>query len=118
MGRVGPSGELGCEAGGGRERVATSASAGASPARGCPSSSTGSAARQGRSSEHPVVVGGVVGDDLQDIPVLDDLAVGVEAEDVDAGVVVVAGPGLMAVQDDMVTLGNRANEPHPLARVV
>jgi hypothetical protein len=36
--------------------------------------------------------------------VLDDLAGGVEAEDVDAGVVVVAGPLLEAVQDDEVPL--------------
>jgi hypothetical protein len=39
--------------------------------------------------EHPVVVGGCVGDDLKWVPVLDDLAVMVEADDVDAGLLVI-----------------------------
>jgi hypothetical protein len=54
--------------------------------------------------EHFVVVARLGRDDLEDIPVLDDLVVLVEAEDVDAGVVVVAGPLLEAVQDDEVPL--------------
>jgi hypothetical protein len=57
----------------------------------------------------------VVRDDLQDVPVLDDLAVGVETDDVDPGAVVVAGPAPVAVQDDEVVLGDRAQEPHLLA---
>ena len=52
------------------------------------------------SSEHAVGVGGGVGDDLQHVPMLDDLAVVGQAEDVDAGVVRVAGPLLEAMQDD------------------
>jgi GNAT superfamily N-acetyltransferase len=40
--------------------------------------------------------------------VLDDLPVAVEPEDVDSRVVVVAGPGLVAVKHDVVVLGNRA----------
>jgi hypothetical protein len=50
--------------------------------------------------EHPVGVRRLDWDDLEYVPVLDDLAVVVEAEDVHSGVVVVAGPVLQAVQDD------------------
>ena len=49
---------------------------------------------------------------------LDDLAVVVEPEDVDAGVLVVAGPGLVAVQDDEVALGDHPLELDSLARVL
>ena len=50
--------------------------------------------------EHPILVGGCLGDDLQDVPVLNDLAVLVEPEDVDPGVVMVTRPDLAAVQHD------------------
>ncbi len=69
-------------------------------------------------SEHPVVVGRDVGDHLEDVPVLDDPAVVVEAEDVDSGVVVVAGPTLVAVQHDQVAFGDGALELDVLAGVL
>jgi hypothetical protein len=47
--------------------------------------------------------------------VLDDLAVAVEAEDVDSRVVLATGPALVAVQDDEVALGDRALELDALA---
>src|SRR4030095_2176395 len=59
-----------------------------------------------RRSEHAVAVRRLGGNDLQHVPVLDDLAVAVDAEDVDPGVVVVARPALVAVQDDEVCLGD------------
>src|SRR5688572_26336486 len=64
----------------------------------CYPSGRGRYARRGRASEHPVVVPRLGGDRLQDVPVLDDPAGLVEAEDVDPGVVLVAGPVLKAVQ--------------------
>ena len=66
-------------------------------------------------SEHPVVVGRRLGDHLQDVPVLDDLPVRVEPEDVDARVVVGAWPGLMAVQDDVVAFREGPDEVDVLA---
>ena len=50
-------------------------------------------------SKHAVVVRRIPGNDLQHVPVLHDPAVAVEPEDVDARVVVVARPVLVAVQD-------------------
>jgi hypothetical protein len=52
-------------------------------------------------SEHRVVVGGGVGDDQQNVPVPDYLALVVEAEDVAAGIVFVSRPRLVAAQDDI-----------------
>ena len=49
---------------------------------------------------------------------LDDLAVCIEAEDVDACVVVIAGPVLEAVQHHQVTLGHAATELDTLAWVL
>jgi hypothetical protein len=42
--------------------------------------------------------------------VFDDFSVEIETEDVDAGVDLIAGPRLSAMQHDEVTFGNRANE--------
>jgi hypothetical protein len=42
---------------------------------------------------------------LEDVPVFDDLAVAVETENVDSGVVMVVRPGLVAVEHDVVVLG-------------
>jgi len=50
--------------------------------------------------------------------VLDDPAVVVEAEDVDPGVVLVAGSVLEAVQHDEVSLGDGALELDALSRVL
>ena len=48
---------------------------------------------------------------------LHHLAVVVEVEDVDAGVLLVTGPGLEAVQDDAVALGESPLELDPLAGI-
>src|SRR3954451_18175000 len=57
---------------------------------------------------------------LQHVPVLDDLAGAVEAEDVDAGPVAVriGRPHLVAVQHDEIAFGERALDAHALARVL
>ena len=51
---------------------------------------------------------------------LDDLAIAVEAEDIDAGIVVVAGPVLLAMQHDKVAIGKGALDldsfPWPFVR--
>jgi len=50
--------------------------------------------------------------------VLDDLAVAAEAEDVDSGLVVIAGPLLEAVEHDQVAVGDCAHELDRLAGVL
>jgi hypothetical protein len=54
---------------------------------------------------HPILVGGCLGDDQHDVPVLNDFAVLVEPENVDPGVVMVTRPDLVTVQHDVVVLG-------------
>ena len=66
-------------------------------------------------SEHAVVVGCRLRDDLEHIPVLDYLAVGVDSEDVDTGVVMVTRPHLVAVQHDVLTLCDGSYELDPLS---
>jgi hypothetical protein len=56
-------------------------------------------------------------DGLQHVPVLDDLARVVEAKDVDACPVAVAGPLLVAMEDDVAPLGDGPLELHLLAGV-
>src|SRR5438128_11174332 len=67
--------------------------------------------------EHAVLVGGRLGDDLQDVPVLDDLAVVVEPEDVDCAVVVIPGPVLEAMKYDDVAFADGSLELNALAGV-
>jgi hypothetical protein len=50
----------------------------------------------------PILVAGCLGDDLQDVPVLNDFAVLVEPEHVDPGVVMLTRPDLVTVQHDVV----------------
>ena len=50
-------------------------------------------------------MGHIVRDDLQHIPVLYDLAVVIEAKDIYAGPIVLSGNLLMAVEDNVVTIG-------------
>ena len=52
-------------------------------------------------------MGRLAGHDLQHVPVLNDLAVGIEAKDIDAGIVVAVGPDLMAVQDKALLLDKK-----------
>jgi len=68
--------------------------------------------------EHGVVVRRLGRDDLKDVPVFDDFAGFVEAKDVYAGVVVVARPLLIAVQDDEVAFCDDTLEVHLFPGVV
>jgi hypothetical protein len=65
----------------------------------------------GRYSEHPIGIDGLVGNDLQHVPVFDDLSVRVEAEDVHARPDVIAGPVLAAMQDDEIALDHDHFKP-------
>ena len=49
---------------------------------------------------------------------LNDLAEVIESEDVDARILLVTGPGLSAVQHDVVAFSNRTDELDMLAEVV
>lgn len=69
------------------------------------------------SSEHPVRIGRTGGQDLQHVPVLDELATAVEPEDVDPGIIVAARPVLEAVQDDEIALGDHPLDVHALAGI-
>lgn len=55
---------------------------------------------------------------MQHIPALHNLARGIETEDVDSGIVMVAGPVPAAVQDDEVILGDDPLELNSLVWVV
>ena len=68
--------------------------------------------------KHRVRVRRCGGDELQDIPVLDELAALVEPKDVDLCVVVVAGPALVTVEDAQVTFGNRPFELDALTGIL
>jgi hypothetical protein len=60
---------------------------------------------------------GRVGDDLQHIPMLGDLAVLGQAEDVDARVIMVAGPVLPTVEDNEVSFGNASYNLNTFSRI-
>ena len=68
--------------------------------------------------EHGVVVLRRIGNDLQHVPVLDDLSGIVESEDVDASVIVIARPGLVAMQNNEIALCDHPFELNALAGVV
>jgi hypothetical protein len=53
---------------------------------------------------------------LQDVPVFDDLAVIIEAEDIHSGPHMIAGPILAAMKDHVVALGDHMFEFHTPAR--
>src|SRR5262245_53934182 len=69
-------------------------------------------------SEHPVRIGGLVRDDLQHVPMLDNPALRIEAENVDTGPDMVTRPVLPAMQDDEIALGYHLHEFDALARVI
>jgi len=70
-----------------------------------------------RRSEHAVAVSRPFGYRLEHVPVLYHLAVGIQAEDVDAGPVRLTGPDLVAVQHHVVALSDHPHELYLLARV-
>ena len=87
------------------------------------SCSGGAAGVDGQTSwplEHCVCMGGFTGHNLQDVPVLDDLATFIEAEDVNARpiLVCVCGPLLVAMQDNKVSFSDGSLEVHALSWVL
>src|SRR5216684_5000133 len=76
---------------------------------------TGKAAQD---SEHRIGIRRFFRHTLQYVPVLNHLAVVVEAEDVDTGPVGIAGPCLVAVQHHVAPLGDDALELDMLARIL
>jgi hypothetical protein len=69
-------------------------------------------------SKHRVVVSRVLGDHLQHIPMLNDLARFVKSEDVYSGPLFVTGPTLKAVQHDVVTFGYDSLDFHVFAGIL
>jgi hypothetical protein len=61
-------------------------------------------------AKYSVLVRRCFGDRLQDVPLLDDVAVPVYAEDADADVLMVAGPDLVTMLNHIVALGECALE--------
>src|SRR5215207_8918859 len=57
------------------------------------------------------------GDGLKDVPVLDDLGVVVQTQDVDSGVVLVAWPCLVVAENDEVRIGEPSLELDALGGV-
>ena len=60
----------------------------------------------------------LVRDRLQHVPVLDNSATAVEAEDVDLGVIPVAGPMLETVKHDEIAIGEGTFDLDTLARIL
>ena len=69
-------------------------------------------------SEHAVGIDALIGHDLQDVPVFDDFALSIEAEDVHSGPDVITGPILAAMKDHVVAFGDYVFEFHELAGVI
>src|SRR4051812_36400647 len=69
-------------------------------------------------SEHRVGVLRFFRDTLELVPVLDDLSVLIEPKDVDARPIPIAWPLLPAMQDDVLALGDGADEVDLLPRVL
>lgn len=59
-----------------------------------------------RRLEHAIVVHACGRQFLEHVPVLDDLAIFVQPEDVDTGIFQAFRPDLVTVQDNMIALGN------------
>ncbi len=68
--------------------------------------------------EHRIAVRGLGGDTLKHVPMLHDLAVGVEAENIDPRPVSVVRPVLIAVEHHVVAFGDHAPELDPLAGIL
>src|SRR6185503_1652258 len=75
-------------------------------------------ARRRSFSKHRVLVFRPCWNPLKHVPVLDDLSLLVESEDVDPRPVAIARPVLVAVQHHVVALTDHAFELNPLARVL
>ncbi len=69
-------------------------------------------------SKHRIVVCCVTRNDLQHIPMFHDLTVIIKPENIHAGIVVIAGPVLMAMQDHEIALGDCAFERYAFSRIL
>src|SRR3984893_3679013 len=74
--------------------------------------------RAARPSKHSIGVCGLVGHNLQHVPVLHDLTLFIELEDVDSGPHVITGPILATMKDHIVTFGDYPFEFHTLAGII
>src|SRR6202048_1360051 len=74
--------------------------------------------RASRPSKHSIGVCGLVGHNLQHVPVLHDLTLFIELEDVDSGPHVITGPILATMKDHIVTFGDYPFEFHTLAGII
>src|SRR3979411_1552864 len=74
--------------------------------------------RAARPSKHSIGVCGLVGHNLQNVPVLPDLTPFIELEDVDSGPHVITGPILATMKDHIVTFGDYPFEFHTLAGII
>jgi hypothetical protein len=68
--------------------------------------------------DHAVGIGRGIRHALDGVPMLDDLALLIQAEDVDSDPIIVAGPFLAGVQHHVVAFGDGALEEHLLAGVI
>src|SRR5260221_14130955 len=67
--------------------------------------------------KHSIAIGGRGRNDLEHVPMLDDLARLGQAEDVDPGIILVPRPMLEAVKDHVIALGQDAPELDALAGI-
>src|SRR5439155_20013932 len=68
--------------------------------------------------EHRIVVGRVLRDALENIPVFNDFAVVIESKNIDAGPIGVPRPLLITMQDHVVAFGKDPFEMHALAWIL
>src|SRR5262249_25517968 len=68
--------------------------------------------------EHSVRIGCLFRDDLEHVPVLDDLSIAFQSEDVDARPSVITGPILPTMKNDVVSLGYDSFELDMFAGVI
>src|SRR5438270_7145707 len=68
--------------------------------------------------EHRVTVRGGLRHGLKNVPMLHDLTLSIQPEDVDPRPFAVARPLLATVEDDVVAFGDHPHEMHPLAGVL
>jgi hypothetical protein len=69
-------------------------------------------------TEHSVGICGLIGHNLQHVPVFHDLALIIEPEDVDSGPHMITGPILPTMKDHFVALGDHPFEFHTFAGII
>src|SRR5262249_47817330 len=83
-----------------------------------PTSDCGKGFRCFERLEHSVRIGCLFRDDLEHVPVLDDLSIAFQSEDVDARPSVITGPILPTMKNDVVSLGYDSFELDMFAGVI